>query len=57
MAKFYGGEVTITIHAHDIECDGSLWGFASELFPSWEGEMLGVDGDITLEYEDDVKGE
>ena len=52
MAKFYGGKVVITFIAHDIECNGSLWDFANELFPSWEGEMVGVDGDITLEYDD-----
>lgn len=53
MAKYYGGKVTLTFNAHDIVCDGSLEDFARNLFPSWEGELVGVDGEIELECDDD----
>ncbi len=48
----YSGEITLTIQAANIECDGSIEDFVISLLLSvlpdgWMGEIIDVTGDIT----------
>ncbi|WP_281520245.1 hypothetical protein [Massilicoli timonensis] len=51
MNKTYSGEITLTIQAANIECDGSIEDFVisvllSVLPDGWMGEIIDVTGDI-----------
>lgn len=44
----YSGEITLTIQAANIECDGSIEDFVISVLPDgWMGEIIDVTGDIT----------
>lgn len=50
----YSGEIIVRFSAYDIECDGSLYDFLSQIIPEgWEGEASIISGHIDAEDEDE----
>lgn len=50
----YSGQITVRFTAYDIECDGTLHDFLSQVIPEgWEGEADIISGSIDLDDEDE----